>query len=690
MTQGPIQSLLQQALASHRQGQFERAEALYADILDQSPDQPQALHLLATLKLQLGQTQASLELTERALAVAGRQPELLLNRSSALLALDQPEAAAADAQAVTENHPDVFGAWFNLGLARIASEQSEPAREAFARALALRPNDPRCQLEWRIAVLDCDASLYQRLDDALIDRADQFPDQFVALLNGLMAGAKTDEARRLARRVAGALAKVPERELDWLRQVQRAGLAITALELGEDLINRSSSLADARLFVASVCLIGGDAAAAGEQYRQLLERNPTYWQAHSNYLIALQHDPAVDSDQIAQAHDDWNQTHAPPEQALPARTPGKPLTIGWLTPRLLAGPMMSFFLGVLRAMPRQGVRHVLYQTHATDDATTQAFIAAADQFARVADLDDEALVERIRRDQLDLAVDLSGHGPHHRLRAFARRLAPAQVSWLDYFHPTGVGAIDHFLTDQVLSPDAQLAGSGSLIALPAGRLCYSPPVTDLDAAPLPTNRIRFGSFNRIAKISDPVLQAWADILRRCPGGELELRSPHLDDLEIRAGLARRARRLGLPLERVRMIGWRPVEEVLMAYRNIDIALDTWPYSGCATSADALWMGVPVITLAGATMVSRQTASLLHHAGLDDWIASNQESYVRMACELATTCKRDADQRWAQRQQFMDRVGNCQRFAADLETTLIRLALEKVGANPHLQDSTIEP
>jgi protein O-GlcNAc transferase len=690
MTQGSIQSLLQQALASHRQGQFDRAESLYADILGQAPDQPQALHLLATLKLQLGQAQASLELTERAMTVVGRQPELLLNRSSALLALDRPEAAATDAQTVTESNPDVFGAWLNLGLARIAAGQSEPAREAFVRALALRPDDPRCQLEWRIAVLDCDSGQYRPPDDALVDQADQFPEQFAALLNGLMAGAKTDEARRLARRVARALTRLPERELDWLRNVKNAGLAITALELGKDLIDRAPSLADARLFVASACLICGDAAAAGEHYRQLLKRNPTYWQAHSNYLIALQHDPAVDADQIARAHIDWNRAHAPAEQPLPVRAPGNPLTIGWLTPRLLAGPMVSFFLGVLRAMPRQGVRHVLYQTHASDDASTQAFIAAADGCVRVADLDDEALVERIRSDQLDLAVDLSGHGPHHRLRAFARRLAPVQVSWLDYFHPTGVGAIDHFLTDQVLSPDAQLTGTGSLIALPAGRLCYSPPVAGMDTAPLPTNRIRFGSFNRIAKIGDPVLQAWAGILRRCPGAELELRSPHLDDLEIRAGLARRAGRLGLPLERVRMIGWRPVDEVLNAYRDIDVALDAWPYSGCATSADALWMGVPVITLAGTTMVSRQTASLLHHAGLDDWIASDQESYVRRACELATTCKRDAEQRWAQRQQFLERVGNCQRFAADLETTLIRLALEKVGANPHLQDSTIEP
>lgn len=680
-----IDEQLRAAVKRHRAGELERAAELYDQILEQQPQKPQALHLRATLHLQLDQPEPALAMIERAMTQAGRQPELLLNRASAHLALNQPAAAARDAEAVAGTHPRVFGAWFNLGLACAAMDRWADAAEALAKARELRPDDARCQLEWRIAELRRPEGQWHELPTDLLQQTGRLTGILAELVRSLSDADEDQAAARLARRVANELPDDPDRQLDWIKQTKRAGRSITATGLAETLIERHPTHSRTRLLLATELQTRGRIEAACRHYVALLDHEPEHWQAHSNYLIALQLDPDTTPEALEQAHAAWARRHTAPPDALPPRIDRRPLRIGWFTPRLLAGPMTSFFAPILEAFPRAGVEHWLYQCHPASDRTTPRFVRAADHFVDASTLDDETLVERARKDQLALAVDLSGHAPHHRLRAFARRLAPVQLSWLDYFHPTGVPAIDGFISDRVLEACGRDDPTSNPLLLPTGRLCYAPPpgAPDPDPEPADGGPLRLACFNRIAKIGPQVLAAWAEILRRLPEAELALRCRQLDDGEIRADFIERARAAGLDAERLSLKGWSEHNAVLAAYNQVDLALDTFPFSGCATSGDALWMGVPVITIMGATRAGRQTASLLDHAGFDDWIARDVDDYVDRACRTALSAVRDPEQRRGQRRRFMSRVGDSAEFSAALEAILKTAAMDIGRSDPHV-------
>ncbi|MCA1778984.1 MAG: tetratricopeptide repeat protein [Xanthomonadaceae bacterium] len=453
MNPARFQTLLKRAHGEHQAGNIERADALYQQALALDPGHPEALYLLAALQLQTGRPESALGLIDRAIARLGRRPELLVNRSSAALAAGRTAEACIDAGEAAEGLPQSFGAWFNLGLAEAARRNWPASQHALARALTLRPADPRCQLHWQIAVLHGAPERYRPIEAAVLAEAAQLMDPLAELVGTLTRVGQAAEASRLAGTVADALPDQEPIGRQWIRKTERAGLARTAERLADRLIERFPDSADARLFVAAARQRRAATEAACRDYRHLLEIKPDYWQAHSNYLISLQHLPGIGPAELAEAHAEWARRHFPKARAIARSVRRGPIRVGWFSPRLLAGPMESFFVGVLKAFPRNGVEHWLYQTHDIADSSTPRFKAVADHFASVADLDDFALADRAVADSIDIAIDLSGHSPHHRLRAFGRRMAPVQVSWLDYFHPTGIPAIDYFFTDRVLGPE---------------------------------------------------------------------------------------------------------------------------------------------------------------------------------------------------------------------------------------------
>ncbi|HJU38443.1 MAG TPA: hypothetical protein VJ724_02645 [Tahibacter sp.] len=392
----------------------------------------------------------------------------------------------------------------------------------------------------------------------------------------------------------------------------------------------------ALLLRAELLLERADVATSLADHAALAAAHPEDAIAASSRLIALQHAPDADADTIAAAHRDWARRHAAPIAPRPPlrdATAG-PLRVGWISPRFSAGVVGTFFAAELEALDRTSMRHFLYDNGSVEDAINARFRAAADGYRRIDMLDDVELVERIRGDGIDVLVEMSGHSPGNRLRAMSARPAPVQASWLDYFHSTGSDAIDFFVADATTSPpESAHRYSERLVYLGCGRLCHAPAV-----APSPLaradDRLRFGCFNRVAKINDAVLAAWAQILDAAAGSVLCLKASAFDDVDARTHFLARCERHGIESSRVETSGHGTHAEVLAAYAAIDVALDPFPFSGCATSADALAMGVPVVTLAGDWPAGRQTASLLEAAGLADWIARDRDGYVRLAVTLA--------------------------------------------------------
>ncbi len=357
-------------------------------------------------------------------------------------------------------------------------------------------------------------------------------------------------------------------------------------------------------------------------------------------LIAMQHDPSLSATEIFDAHRAWAARNVPHVAAiLPSGfDPEKKLRIGWLSPRFFSGLVSNFFHAPLRHFDRTDMTHILYDSGGIEDSMTDELKSAADEWHRVDSLDDTAFVDRIRADNIDILVELSGHSPGNRLRALAQRPAPVQISWLDYFHSTGMGAIDALLSDAVSSPPAMSEYyTERVVYLPSGRLSYTPP-----DAPSPQPRaegsIRFASFNRVSKINDDVLGAWSRILAGVPDSRLRLKARAFDSANERAYFIDRCVRHRISPERIELQSYGSHSETFASYAEIDIALDPFPFSGCATSLDALWMGIPVITKIGETMVSRQTASLLTSVHLEECIASDENDYVLRAVELASNAE----------------------------------------------------
>jgi predicted O-linked N-acetylglucosamine transferase (SPINDLY family) len=253
-------------------------------------------------------------------------------------------------------------------------------------------------------------------------------------------------------------------------------------------------------------------------------------------------------------------------------------------------------------------------------------------------LSDDRAAHRVREDAIDILVDLSGHTAHNRLRLFARKPAPVQVTWLGYPATTGLQAMDYILCDRYVAPANE---SDHFVEkpwyLPNTYLCLTPPQDEIAVGALPAltkGRVTFGCFNNLTKMNDAVVALWAQVLHAVPGSRLFLKTNQLNDPSLqRATLSRFADR-GIAADRLTLEGASSHADYLATYNRVDIALDPFPFTGGTTSVEGLWMGVPVITKRGDRFIAHQGESILHNVGLPDWIAADNEAYVAIAVARA--------------------------------------------------------
>ncbi|QCG93032.1 tetratricopeptide repeat protein (plasmid) [Azospirillum sp. TSA2s] len=307
------------------------------------------------------------------------------------------------------------------------------------------------------------------------------------------------------------------------------------------------------------------------------------------------------------------------------------------------------------------------------DRLTPYFKEKADGWHSVHGLDDAALAARVRADGIDILVDLAGHSGLNRLPALALRPAPVQMTWLGYPNTTGMEAVDYRLVDAISDPPgpADAHAAERLLRLPAPFLCFRPPADAPAVVPLPAEAagvITFGSFNKLAKLSDGTIRLWAEVLRRTPASRLLLKDKPLDCADTAAALRVRFQEAGVDPARLILLGWTddPAGH-LGLYNRIDIALDPTPYNGTITTCDALWMGAPVVTLLGERHAARVGASLLASVGLADLIAATPERYAETAALLARDPARLRDLRVGMRNRLLgSALCDERRFVRGLE------------------------
>ncbi len=382
-----------------------------------------------------------------------------------------------------------------------------------------------------------------------------------------------------------------------------------------------------------------DFEAASRAYEAVLHVDPRHADSLAN-LIFLQHylyppDKAAQQELIRRCV-----ALNPPRPEWPRRAVAKkPLRVGFVSADLRKHPVGYFLRDVLLALSSTVIASgelslLAYANHAQADELTQDIRPIFEAWHTVELWNDARLEAQIRSDEIDILVDLSGRTAGNRLNVFAAKPAPVQLSWLGYFATTGLPQMDAILADPVCVPESEEAFYvEQVVRLPHTRLCMSAPaMTELPAPPpvLKNGFITFGCFQTLPKINHGVLAAWSQILAACPQARLRLQAQQFSDEGQTAAFTERLRAAGIDAGRVDLLGSVPREAYFGAYAEVDILLDTFPYPGGTTTAEALWMGVPTLTLAMPGMLGRQGQSMLTNLGLHDWVAHSEAEYVQLA------------------------------------------------------------
>lgn len=422
----------------------------------------------------------------------------------------------------------------------------------------------------------------------------------------------------------------------------------------------------------------GRLAEAEASYRRALEIKPDFTEAHSNLIFAMNY--ATRHHSSAQFEEACHYGRVVAKMVTGRLTAWqcslrpKRLRVGLVSGDLHNHPVGYFLESILAHIDPTRIELIAYLTRRKDDDLTTRIQPYFLDWKSLYGLSDEEAARLIVADGVHLLLDLSGHTGANRLEIFAWKPAPVQASWLGYFATTGVAEMDWLLADEVGVPSAhQIHFTEKIWYLPDTRLCFTPPklAPEVTALPALDNQfITIGCFQNLSKIGDEVLCLWSRVLQAIPNARIRLQNRLFNDDSVRERFAARLDPCGIDSSRVTLHGPSNLGAYLAAYAEVDFILDTFPYPGGTTTCEALWMGVPTLTLAGDSLLSRQGASLLTAAGLADWVAENEDDYVAKAVLHATDLERLSSLRGKLRQQVMaSPLFDAPRFAKNLETAL---------------------
>lgn len=576
MSPAQIQSLLQQAVTHHRAGRLPEAAALYRRLQTVAPRHFDVFNLAGLAAYQQQRLEDALKLLDKAHALNPRHAGCAMHRGLVLLGLRRPAEAETSLRLAVTLDPNSAEAWENLAYGLKMQDRLAEAIACHENVAVLRPDYARGWYNFGLTL-----SFVGRFGDALHchDRA------LAADPNYAPARFGRAQALREHHRVAEAVA-----EYD-------AGLAL----------------------------------------------DPAAHEARSHRLLALHYLETITRERLFAEHVAYGRALGRlPERALPnAPEPARRLRVAILSPDLREHSCAYFIEPLLRHLDREQFELYLYHDHFREDAVSARLRSLAVVWRNFVGQPGDAVEAAIRADAPDILVDLAGHsGMTHRLLLFARRLAPVQITYLGYPDTTGVPAMDYRFTDAIADPVGEADGFATeqLVRFAPTAWTYAPPPDAPPVHPTPClerARVTFGCFNTPAKITDSAIALWAQVLAAVPGARLRLKGAGFGDPANRARFAERFAPHGVAAERLEFVERTASTAAHLAcYHDIDIALDTAPYNGTTTTCEALWMGVPVISLAGDRHMARVGASLLAAAGHPEWTAASPEDYVARAAELA--------------------------------------------------------
>jgi predicted O-linked N-acetylglucosamine transferase (SPINDLY family) len=558
-------------------------------------------------------------------------------------------AGASSRSTGTAWPPGSFEACFQRGYELRHQGRLGEAEAWYHQALQLRPDsaDTLCNLG---TVLFLQARL-EEAETYFRRTIAGTPDHFLSHLNlaaTLLEMDRVAEAEVLARR---AVQLQPQNATGYNNlglTLHRYGRTSEAEACFLEAVRLSPDYVQAYTNLGAILLAQCRAPEAEACCARILELDPHFVPAHSNLLMAKQYIPGVTAASLAEAHEHWDRRHAAPlrETHQTFRNDpdaDRPLRLGFVSFDFNRHPVGYFLVRTLEGLRPLACETYGYAVSSTRDDLTDRMSAAATVWRQARGLTDTELADQIRADRIDLLFDLGGHTHNNRLLVFARKPAPIQLTWMGYVGTTGLSAMDYLIADRHEVPEgSECHYRERVIRLPDGYICYDPPVYAPAVRPLPASakgHVTFGCFNSPAKIGPDVLAVWAKILLEMPGSRLLLKYKGLDDREVGRKLRGFFASRGVAPERIELQGWSAHADALATYGRVDIALDTFPYSGGLTTCEALWMGIPVLTWPGETFAGRHSLSHLSNVGLEETVARDLSHYVEIAVGLARDLSR---------------------------------------------------
>ena len=634
---------LEAGLKLHQAGRMDEATAIYQGVLAAEPNNADALHFLGLIAQQRGDAAQAEELITAALNIDDDRPTF----------------------------------HFNLGAALVAQNKNREAIVAYEKAITLKPDWAEAHLS--AATLLAQAGCKEEAADGFMQAIGLNPG-YAEAHNGLALALKEQgrlsEAEKACRQ---AIAANPEFVEAWtnLGNIQHlAGQLVAAEKAQRHAISISPDYAVAHYNLGKALADQWRVDAAIDCYQTAILKDPVYQDAWESLMLNELYQPQATEQSIYERHQAWVKSLVPVsvvEKHNLDRSPDRRLRIGYLSPDFRTHSCAYFLAPLLAAHDRSAVEVFAYANLRRADEMTERFKGLVDHWRDIIDLDDRAAVQQIKADGIDILVELAGHSANNRLGVCAYRPAPIQVTWLGYPATTGLSEIDYRLTDGITDPvgPADDFHAETLWRLEGGFHCYEGPETAPDVAPPPFERndgVTFGSFNNIAKITPEVITAWAGILLQVAGSRLIIKGKMFDFDETKQTLRDQFTALGIERNRLELRSWISRDEDPMAlYNDIDIALDTFPYNGATTTFEALWMGVPVVTLRGNRHAGCVGAGVLTHLSAPEWIAESCAQYTKIVIDLTENKEKLAEIRRDLRTRLTSStLGDSRHFARKIE------------------------
>jgi protein O-GlcNAc transferase len=589
-------------------GDLDEAIESYECALRIKPDYAVAHFNLGNAFKDHGKLKEAVIAYERALSLQPNFSAAYNNLGSVLEKQGKLATAAAAYEQAISFRPDFVGAQNNLGKVLMEQGKFEAAEVAYGRALSLEPTF---------------ADSHNNLG-ILLEKQEKFAAAAVAFENALVLKPGMTGADNNLGRVLAAQGKLDEATAAFHRALA---------------INPNDHEAHSDL--GFVLMDQGYPDEGLASFERSIAIKPDFIGVHNNLLMGQHYSVRQSNSDLIDSARRFGaifEKLPPPRVFSNDRSSLRRLRVGYVSGDFHKHPVGFLLTRVLDAHDPSVIDVFCYSNHHEVDDVTRRLQAATAHWRDIRGISDTDAAMMILQDEIDILVDLSGHTARNRLPLFAIRPAPVQVSWLGYFGTTGLPSMDYLLMDEAVLPRGEERWyTETIVRLPYGRFCYSPPEyapEPVDPPSLDRDYVTFGSFNNIKKIGPEVIRLWAEVMRATPGSRLVLKWSSLEKENLRRRFTDAFAAAGVEAERLELRGFSPHPEMLAQYGEIDIALDSFPFGGGLTSCEALWMGVPVVTLPGDRPASRQTLGFLNLLGLDDLAAESPNDYVARATALA--------------------------------------------------------